>query len=93
MKRVKNLTENKVLINTFKKLKTKIHLNKGGFKNSSFYLLKYNRFVFLKIGLTHTSSNTSCIFLKKVLLNSVDQKKNFINPNRPFIKTTLMFIN
>jgi hypothetical protein len=93
MKRVKNLTENKVLINTFKKLKTKIHLNKGGLKNSTFYLLKYNRLVFFKAGLTFIIRNSSSIFLKKLLLNSVNQKKNFTNFNKPFIKTLLMFIN
>lgn len=41
MKKGKNLTENKVLINTFKKLKLKNYLNKSFLKKKSFFLFKY----------------------------------------------------
>ena len=41
MKKVKNLTENKALINTFKKLQIRTYLNKKFWKKKSFYLLKY----------------------------------------------------
>lgn len=41
MKKVKNLTENKVLINTFKKFKLKNYLNKTFLKKNSFFLTKF----------------------------------------------------
>ena len=53
MKRVKNLIENKGLINTFNKQKIGFYLNKAFSKKSNFYFLKYKndnllRVVFLK---------------------------------------------
>ncbi len=93
MKRVKNLTENKVLINTFKKLKTKIHLNKSGFKNYSFYLLKYNRLTPFRFKLPFSLKDSNYIFLNKTISTSTNQKKNYLNLSKSFTKTLLMFIN
>jgi hypothetical protein len=91
MKRVKNLTGNKVLINTFKKLKTRTHLNKNNLKNFSFYLIKYNRLVFLKF---FKKTNLNCVFLKKFFLNKVALKQSFFSTNnKPIANTILMFIN
>ncbi len=93
MKRAENLTENKGLINTFKKLKTKIHLNKSSFKNSSFYLFKYNKLLFLRTKLISNSININCVFFKKTPSTGLDQKKNYPNLNKHLIRKLLMFIN
>ena len=64
MKRVENLTKNKVLINTFNKLKVSFYLNKQFSKKLIFFLLKYR---FSKIFIT--TFNTKIIFLKNTKKN------------------------
>lgn len=49
MKRIKNLTENKDLINTFKKTKFRNYLNKAVFKKKNFFFLKYKQLCFKKL--------------------------------------------
>lgn len=64
MRRVKNLIENKDLINTFKKFKTRIHLNKNSFRQNSFFFSKYTNVYFSKKqGLGFCLRK--CIFTKK----------------------------
>lgn len=91
MKKVKNLTENKGLINTFRKLKNRTHLNKNNFKNLSFYLFKYNKLILLR---NFKKTKFKLIFLKKFFLNKTNLKHNLFSlDNKTFIAVTLMFIN
>lgn len=93
MKRVKNLTENKVLINTFKKSKLKNYLNKSFLKKKDFFLLKYRQpkfkffFKFFSKSLFYRNIFKTFFFLK--------QKNIFLNSQKSFnlVKITLMFIN
>jgi hypothetical protein len=93
MKKVKNLTENKGLINTFKKLKTKLHLNKSSLKNSSFYLFKYGNLFFFKNYNKINTTNIKCVFFRKFLINKKTIKQNSTYFNKSLVKITLMFIN
>ncbi len=92
MRKVENLTENKGLINTFKKLKTRNYQSKSFFKKRDFFFLKFKQFNF-------------SFFFKKISKNKyiyVNFKKTFnktdlifiFNNNRKtdILKTTLMFI-
>ncbi len=91
MKRVKNLTENKVLINTFKKLKIKIHLNKNFLKNFSFYLSKYNGLILLKF---FKKNKFKFSFFKKLYSNKILLKQGIFTYNKkPLLNTIIMFIN
>ena len=78
MRKGKNLIENKVLINTFKKFKLKNNLNKSSLKKKSFFFLKYkavnlklffktlkNKTPFPKTNKTLFIKNTLSTFLKK----------------------------
>lgn len=85
MKRVKNLTENKVLINTFKKLKTRVYLNKSKFRKNSFFFLKFGFFF------------TKRFFLQKQVnvlhLSNIAPTKNLFTAGKPHLlyKTLLLF--
>ena len=48
MKKVKKLIENKGLINTFKKIKLRIYLNKSFLAKNKFYLNKFKSDLFFK---------------------------------------------
>ena len=92
MKKVENLIENKVSINTFKRLKTRNYQNKSFLKKRDFFFLKLKQFNF-------------SFFFKKISKKNyfyLNFKKNFkkINPlfvfkyNKKinFFKTLLMFV-
>jgi len=85
MKKVKNLIENKGLINTFNKQKIGFYLNKAFSKKSNFYFLKYKNNNMLK----HVH------FKKFFFLNLVRVKKKIslvkIN-NRIIFNVIFMFI-
>lgn len=95
MKKVKNLTENKGLINTFKKSKLKNYLNKASLKKKDFFLLKYKKNVFKK-GFFFLNKNyfykntfkTYFFFNQKKLILNFNFKKNVF-----FFKTLLIFNN
>ncbi len=92
MKKKKNLIENKVLINTFKKFKLKNNLNKSNLKKKSFFFLKYkiiklNNF-FKKLQKINFLKN-----LNKKKINSHPQNNLlFKKQNKNIFKTFLMFI-
>ncbi len=92
MKKVKNLIENKDLINTFKKSKTKNNLNKSILKKRTFFFLKYkciNLVKFVKI--FNKNNQLKYIFNKPLSLGCFFVNINQIK-NKNFLKTTLMFI-
>lgn len=60
MKKEKNLIESKVLVNTFKRFKSKNYLNKSFLKKNLFYILKY------KTTNLYRSLNFFKIFFKKI---------------------------
>ncbi len=93
MRRVKNLIENKDLINTFKKFKSKLHHNKRFFKNSLFYTSKYNRVVFLKYNIYLESNKFKFIFFKKFFLKNFNLNTEITYLNKLPIETIIMFIN
>jgi len=64
MKRVKNLIENKGLINTFKKFKSKNHTFKSVSKKKYFFFTKFQQ----KIFLNKTVFNKKIIFRKFFIL-------------------------
>lgn len=90
MKRVKNLTENKDLINTFKKIKTKTHLNKSNIKKVFYYFHKYGKVVWFK-------KNFKNKFLEDVFFEKLKQKHKPIKLTYTYVtfffKITTMFIN
>ena len=57
MKKEKNLIENKVLINTFKKFKLKNYLNKTILRKKSFIFLKFKNKKLIKINFLRENSS------------------------------------
>ncbi len=97
MRRVKNLTENKDLINTFKKSKLKNYLNKSILGKKDFFFLKYRQNKFSKF-----FKKLSKFFFYKVVFGKLycnyNEKSNPFKRKQfkgtfSFFKTTLMFID
>lgn len=93
MKKEKNLTENKDLINTFKKSKIRVHLNKNKLRSFSFYLFKFNKINFFKIFLKKNHVFFKVNFSKKFILNKVFLNNHSNLSKKPFINIILMFTN
>lgn len=97
MKKVKNLTENKDLINTFKKSKLKNYLNKSILRKRDFFFLKYRQNKFCKFFKKLSKFSLYSSTFNKLYTN-YSIKNNFIKKSQfkktfNFFKTTLMFIN
>ena len=90
MKKVKNSTENKDLINTFRKLKTKSHLNKTKLKKNNFYYAKFCKNYFFK----KNSLKTNLLVLAHPqIFNSYVVVNNPLVYNQLWVfKLNLMFI-
>ena len=93
MKRVKNLTENKGLINTFKKFKSKNHIFKSVLKKKYYFFTKFQQ----KIILNKTTLNNKTFFkiffflhLKPISPSKINFLKT-INLKKTFFKKILMF--
>jgi hypothetical protein len=90
MKKVKNLIENKDLINTFKKLKTRSYLNKKKLRINDFYYAKFCKNYFFKKKLKRNNLlylDSSKIFNSHVVIN------NLLVYNQLWVfKLNLMFI-
>lgn len=91
MRKVKNLTENKDLINTFRKLKTKTHLHKTNLKKNHFYYSKFCKNAFFKKKLLNQLLQLNT-FTKKFNSNLNNSVWESYNDNKLF-KLNLMFIN
>jgi hypothetical protein len=91
MRKVKNLTENKDLINTFRKLKTKTHLNKINLKKNYFYYAKFCKNNFFKTQPLNQLSQLNT-FTKKFNLNPNNNVWVLYDSNK-LLKLNLMFIN
>jgi hypothetical protein len=97
MRKEKNLTENKGLINTFKKSKLKNYLNKSILGKRDFFFLKYRQNKFCKffkklskfVLYKNVFNNLYCSYNKKSNLFKKSQFKKTSN----FFKLTLMFID
>ena len=84
MKKIKNLTENKDLINTFKRFKIRQYLNKTSLKKNFFYTSKFKSNFYLRFFFKHRNT---LIFLKS-------RKIDFYRKhNLSFFKVILMFNN
>lgn len=91
MKKVKNLTENKVLINTFKRVKTRNYVSKSTLKKRSFFFLKYKAV---------KAKNINCNISIKNFFNSLfaehyvtpSSKDSLYFKHHKFLKSTVMFI-
>ena len=93
MRKVKNLTENKGLINTFRKFKSKDHIFKSVLKKKYYFFTKFKQKIILNK--TILSKKT---FLKKVFLlhlkpiSSITTKfLTTTNLKKNFFKKILMF--
>ena len=91
MKKVKNLTESKGLINTFRKLKTKSHLNKSNLKKNNFYYAKFCKKNFFKKQ-PQSKSVFVNVFLHKFNANKTISNLPIYKQSQLF-KLNLMFIN
>lgn len=91
MRRVRNLIENKDLINTFKKLKIRVHLNKNSFKQASFFFYKYNNLSGFKQKNKHTHLY-KYIFMGKFFLKKKSVGLDFFSVELLNFKKILMFI-
>ncbi len=95
MKKEKNLIENKVLINTFKKFKLKNYLNKTFLKKKSFIFLKFKNKKLIKVNFFKNTLYLNT--LKLPTYNSLILKNYIItfeclNLKKSLYKSTLNFI-
>lgn len=99
MKKIKKLTENKDLINTFNKLKTRDSLNKKFFKKNCFifnkFLILRKKYLLEEFFINNSFNKT--IFYKKIFYRNFNKinketKINYLFKNN-LIKLTIMFIN
>jgi hypothetical protein len=104
MKKVKNLTENKDLINTFKKFKNNNHVFKSTLKKKYFFLSKLQHQLALNNRLFYFGAIFNQIFYKTTTSTKLEfiplnlkykQKNNFLlRPIQPlYLKKLIMFIN
>ena len=91
MKKVKNLTENKDLINTFKKLKMRTNTSKSKLRKTYHYFFKFSKSTFIKI--FFKSSNIHVTTFNNYDVTTNKNKFKFISRTNFLIQKNIMFLN